>query len=98
MEPINDLQIEVTQIVIKRNSLLNMRRVFKFKTRVFIANIDRPSEEVYLAENNYITCGCLIMKDGEVIKTVESYKELSELHSQWFKESIEQAEIQEPDG
>lgn len=90
MEAINDLQIEVTQIVIRKNLLLNTRRVFKFKTSVFIADIARPSEEVYLAENNYITCGCLIMKDGEIIKTVEPYRELAEIHSEWFKRSVDE--------
>ncbi len=95
METINDIQIEVTQIVPRKNNVLGERRVFKFKRRIFIANIDSPTEECYLKEHNYITCGALIMKDGEVIKTMELYPELAEIHSRWFKESLDASESSE---
>ena len=52
METINDLQIEVTQIVIKRNSLLNRRDIFEFKRRLFVSHIVSVTEENYLVNNN----------------------------------------------
>ncbi len=91
METINDLQIEVTQIVVKKHSLLNRRDIFEFKRRLFISHIVSITEENYLVNNNYSKCSCIITSDEE-IKVKEPYNELAELHSAWFKESVESSE------
>jgi len=95
METINDLQIEVTQIVIKRNSLLNRRDIFEFKRRLFVSHIVSVTEENYLVNNNYSKCTGILLSD-EILKVKEPYSEIAELHSQWFKESLESSESQQP--
>ena len=92
MELINDIQIEVTQMVIRTNSLLGKRRIFEFKRLIFMANIDEVGEEAYLVENNYNTCGVLMLKSGEWIKVKESYEELKSIHTAWWKRSAEESE------
>lgn len=91
MEIINDLQIELTQITIRTNTLLNKRRIFFHKRLVFIANIEDVGEESYLHENNYVSCGVVIMKSGEWIKVKESYEDLKKIHSDWFKEAVDKS-------
>lgn len=90
MELINGIQTEVTQIVIRKNSLTGKRYVFYFKRLVFMANIEDVGEEKYLVENNYCNCGVLIMKSGEWIKVKEQYLDLREIHSNWWKKEVEQ--------
>lgn len=88
MEVLNEIQIEVTSITIRTNNLLNKRKIFFHKRLIFLANIDEVGEESYLHENNYLSCGVLMMKSGEWIKVKESYEELKKIHSEWFKEAI----------
>ena len=92
MELINDIQIEVTQIIIRNNTLLNKRRIFEFKRLVFISHIDEVGEEAYLVENNYTSCGVIMMKSAEWIKTKESYSELKKLHTDWWARAVEKEE------
>lgn len=92
MKLINNLQVEVTQIVVRTNELLNKRIIDFFKRRVWIENIADTSEYSYRAEVYYIGCGCLIMNDGEIIKTKESYEELSETLNKVYLENIQRNE------
>jgi hypothetical protein len=89
MELINDIQLEVTTITIRKNALLNKRRIFFHNRMVFMANIEDIGEESYLHENNYISCGVLMMKSGEWIKVKETYEDLKKIHSEWYKQAVE---------
>lgn len=84
MELINDIQLEVTQVTIRKNNLLNQRRIFFHKRLVFMGNVDSVGEDSYLIENNYVKCGVLMMASGEWIKVKESYDELKNVHSTWW--------------
>lgn len=86
MELINDIQLEVTQIIIKKNSLMNKRNVFKFKRVVFMANIESVGEDNYKVDSNYTACGLLLMKDGEWIKTKESFEEIKAIYCDWYNQ------------
>ena len=89
MELINDIQIEVTEIVIKKVQLLDKRTVFFFKHRVFVGDILRVSEESYLVENNFSKCSAIYLEGEGWIKIKEPYIEISELHSDWWKRKVE---------
>lgn len=84
MDLINDIQIEVTQVTIRKNNLLNQRRIFFHKRLVFMGNVEAVGEESYMVENNYVKCGVLMMMSGEWIKVKESYEELKKAHSDWW--------------
>ena len=88
MEAIYDLQVEVTQIIIKKNNLLNRRDINFFKRTVFISKIQSVSEENYLVENNYTKCSAIHLIDEGWIKIREPYKEIATLHSEWFYENV----------
>jgi len=88
MKVINDIQLEVTQIIIKKNNLLGRRDICPFKRTIFITKILSVSEETYLVENNYVRCSALYMDDEGWIKVKENYSELSEMHSDWFDRSV----------
>ena len=85
MDLINDIQIEVTEIVIKKVQILDKRTVFFFKRRIFMADVLGVSEETYLVENNFSKCCALYIENEGWIKVRESYLELSELHSEWWR-------------
>jgi len=86
---INNLQIEITQIIVRTNNLLNKRIIDNFKRRLWIENISDTSEYSYRVEANYVKCGCLIMGDGERILTKESYEELAECLNEIYVNNIE---------
>jgi len=92
MEIINDIQIEVTQVIIKKNNLLNRRDICLFKRTIFISKIVSVSEETYLVENNYVKCSALYIDDEGWIKIKENYTEISQLHSKWFDETVKKSE------
>jgi len=92
MRVINDIQLEVTQIIIKKNNLLGRRDICSFKRTIFITKILSVSEETYLVENNYVKCSALYMDDEGWIKVKDSYIELSEMHSDWFDRSVKASE------
>ena len=85
MELINDIQIEVTEIVIKKVQILDKRTVFFFKRRIFMGEIQGVSEESYLVENNFSKCAALYVDNEGWIKVRESFTELAELHSEWWQ-------------
>lgn len=92
MELINDIQIEVTQVVIKKNNLLGVRHINFFKRTVFISKIVSVSEENYLVENKYSKCSAIFLVDEGWIKIKEPYQELASLHSEWFNENVNKSE------
>ena len=92
MRVINDIQLEVTQIIIKKNNLLGRRDICSFKRTIFITKILSVSEETYLVENNYMKCSALYMDDEGWIKVKDNYTELSEMHSDWFDRSVKASE------
>jgi hypothetical protein len=92
MKVINDIQLEVTQIIIKKNNLLGRRDICSFKRTIFITKILSVSEETYLVENNYKGCSALYLDDEGWIKVKDSYTELSEIHSDWFDRSVKASE------
>ena len=83
MNVINDIQVEVTQIVILKNELLNKRNVFAFKRTLFIAEIKRIMEHKYLVENNYSSCSMIVLED-EIFKVKDDYIELQKLWVDWW--------------
>lgn len=85
MELINGIQIEVTEITIKKQSLLNKRSVFFFKRKVFLGDIKGVSEENYLVENNYSKCTALNIEDEGWVKIREPYDEVCAVHSEWWR-------------
>ena len=91
MNVIGNIQVEVTQIVVRTNNLLNKRKIDNFRRRVWIENILDTSEYSYRVEANYLECGCLIMDSGERILTKESYEELSECLTNIYIKNIEKA-------
>lgn len=78
MKVINGIQLEITQIIIRVNSLMNKRQIEELKRRVWIEQIKDTCEYSYRVEVNYVKCGCLIMENNEWIKTKESYEELND--------------------
>ena len=92
MKVINDIQLEVTQIIIKKNNLLGRRDICPFKRIVFISKILSVSEETYLVENNYVKCSALYLDDEGWIKVKDNYTELSEFQSEWFDRSVKASE------
>lgn len=92
MKVINDIQLEVTQIIIKKNDLLGRRDICLFKRRLFISKIIDISEETYLVENNYMKCSALYVEHEGWIKVKDNYTELSEFHSDWFDRSVKAME------
>ena len=92
MELINGIQIEVTQIVIKRNSLLNKRFICEFKRRLFIGDILSVSEESYLVESYYKDCSGLYVETEGWIKVKEPFNEIAPLHSEWWRVKTEGGE------
>ena len=91
MELINDIQIEVTEIVIKKVQILDKRTVFFFKRRIFVGDILGVSEESYLVENNFSKCSALYVENEGWIKVRDLYTELSELHSDWWRLKVEES-------
>lgn len=89
MELINGIQIEVTQIQIKKNQLLNDRNVFPFKRVIFMSQIVSVKEDNYLVNNNYAKCSTLILDTNEWVKVKEPYNELNALYIQWWKDATE---------
>lgn len=83
MRLINDIQIEVTQIVILKNELLNKRYINTFNRTIFIAEIKSIMEHKYLVENNYSTCSMIIL-DDEFFKVKDDYKELFDAWTNWW--------------
>lgn len=96
MELINGIQIEVTEITIKKQSLLNKRNVFFFKRRIFLADIKGVSEENYLVENNYSRCASLYIEDEGWIKIREPFDEVSAIHSEWWRAKTSESLNAEP--
>jgi hypothetical protein len=92
MELINEIQIEVTQVIIKKNNLLNRRDICLFKRTIFISKILSVSEENYLVENNYAKCSAIHLFDEGWIKIKEPYQELATMHSEWFNANINKSE------
>ena len=92
MKVINDIQLEITQIIIKKNNLLSRRDICLFKRIIFITKILSVSEETYLVENNYVKCSALYLDDEGWIKVKENYTEISEMHSDWFDRSVKESE------
>jgi hypothetical protein len=88
MRVINDIQLEITQIIIKKNNLLSRRDICLFKRIIFITKILSVSEETYLVENNYVKCSALYLDDEGWIKVKDNYTDLSEMHSDWFDRSV----------
>ena len=84
MELINGIQIEVTEITIKKNNLLNRRDIFKFKRLLFIGDVLAVSEENYLVTSNYVNCSALFIENEGWIKVVEPFEDLKEIHSKWW--------------
>lgn len=100
MELINDIEIEVTQISIRLQKIVDKRRIFYFKRLILMDDVESISEEAYLVENNYASCGCIILKSGEWLKTKEPYEELKKIYSEWMikeKERILKAIKEEMD-
>lgn len=91
MELINGIQIEVTEITIKKQSLLNKRSVFFFKRKVFLGDIKGVSEENYLVENNYSKCTALNIEDEGWVKIREPYDEICAVHSEWWRVKTSEA-------
>ena len=89
MELINEIQIEVTEIRIKIQPIILKRKVCEFKRRVFVSDIKSISEENYLVENNYTKCSGIFIQEEGWIKVKESFAELSEIHSEWWKRSVD---------
>ncbi len=92
MEIINDIQIEVSQVIIKKNNLLNRRDICFFKRTIFISKILSVSEETYLVENNYVKCSALYLDDEGWIKIKENYQEIASLHSKWYDANVKESE------
>ena len=89
MELINDIQIEVTEIRIKIQPIILKRKVCEFKRRVFVSDIKSISEENYLVENNYTKCSGIFIQEEGWIKVKEPYNELTDIHSEWWKRSVD---------
>jgi hypothetical protein len=89
MEIINDIQIEVTQIIIFKHSLMNKREVFSLKRLLFLANIDDVLEYKYLTNNSFMNCSAIVMKSGEWIKCKEDYSDLKDVIKLWYEKANE---------
>lgn len=89
MKVVNDLQLEITQIIIRTNTLLNKRQIDQMRRRVWIEEIKDTAEYSYRVDANYVKCGCLIMESGERIKTKEGYDELNECLEKIYAKNIE---------
>lgn len=83
MRVINDIQIEVSEIIILKNTLLNKRNVFTLKRTLFIAEIKSIMEHKYLVENNYASCSMIILED-EFFKVKDDYSELLTCWTDWW--------------
>ena len=86
MRIIGEYQLEVSQIVIRVNSLLNKRIIDFFARAVFFAEIKSVGEYSYLVENNYVKCAILILDSGEWVKIKEDYNEVNNAVSNWYKQ------------
>ncbi len=83
MLAVGKYQLEVTQIVIRKNELMNKRFIDTFKRTVFINEIESVSEYTYRVEQNYNQCSVLIMRSGEWIKVKDDYLELRNFINEW---------------
>lgn len=89
MELINDIQIEVSEVVVKNFSILGNRNVFFFKRLLFMGDIKEISEDAYLdSENKIKKCRRLIFDNGTYIKVSDKYEDLKELHSDWWNRKV----------
>jgi len=89
MELINGIQIEVTQIQIKKNQLLNKRSIFKFKRLIFVSSILSIKQDNYMVNQNYADCTTLVLDTNEWVKVVESYEDINPIFIQWWKDATE---------
>lgn len=84
MKLVGEYQLEVTQIVIRKNALLNKRIIDTFARTIFFADIEDTGEYSYRVENNYVKCGLIIKKNGEWINVKETKEELQEAVKNWY--------------
>jgi hypothetical protein len=89
MELINGIQIEVTQIQIKKNQLLNKRSIFKFKRLIFVSSILSIKQDNYMVNQNYADCTTLVLDTNEWVKVSESYEDINPIFIQWWKDATE---------
>jgi hypothetical protein len=89
MELINGIQIEVTQIQIKKNQLLGKRSIFKFKRLIFVSSILSIKQDNYMVNQNYADCTTLILNTNEWVKVIEPYEDINPIYVKWWKEASE---------
>ncbi len=89
MELIGKYQIEVTTIVIRKNDLMNKRRIDFFKRLIFFSQITDVIEYSYLCENYYTSCSVLVLQSGEWLKVKDDYNDLKKAHSNWYEHNTQ---------
>lgn len=87
MKLIGEYQIEVTQIVIRNNSLMNKRVIDFFARTIFFAEIKSVGQYSYRVNNNYAECSVVILDSGEWVKIKEDYNEVNNSVTNWYKDN-----------
>jgi len=80
-----DLQIEVTEIVIRKNEVLGKRRIDFFKRLLFFSNIEDVMEYSYQHEHYYNSCSGIMLKSGQFLKVKENYEDIKEKLVKWYE-------------